>query len=108
LTATAPTPTLHVPDEPVVLADGWLAAVLEGADLGLVLSAPRGLTDWLWQRWSFVATAGMSRDDFGDIVLGYRRELWFWLAGERTWAQACSGLVGRVTRRIGQADAPSA
>ena len=36
----------------------------------------------------------MTHDDFARIVVAYRRELWLWLAGERTWAQACSGLVG--------------
>jgi hypothetical protein len=39
------------------------------------------------------------------MVLDYRRELWLWLAGERTWAHACSGLVGRVGRRLSPVDA---
>jgi hypothetical protein len=33
-------------------------------------------------------------------VLGYQREIWLWLAGERTWAQCCSGLIGRINRRL--------
>ena len=36
--------------------------------------------------------AGIDRADFAGIVVGYRRELWLWLAGERTWEQCCSGL----------------
>ncbi len=30
---------------------------------------------------------------------GYRRELWLWLAGERTWQQCAGGLAGRISRR---------
>ena len=26
--------------------------------------------------------------------------VWLWLAGERTWAQCCSGLIGRINRRV--------
>ena len=46
-------------------------------------------------------SAGMTEDDFGAIVVGYRREIWLWLVGERTWAQCCSGLIGRIDRRLG-------
>jgi hypothetical protein len=42
----------------------------------------------------------MSEETLGLIVLGYRREIWLWLAGERTWAQCCSGLVGRINRQL--------
>ena len=35
------------------------------------------------------------------VLLGsYRRELWLWLMGERTWVQCCSGLIGRIERRL--------
>jgi hypothetical protein len=98
-------PTLHLPDEPTVRADHWLNAIAEGADLAETLSADDGLIEWLWSRWSSLAKAGLSHDDFAVIVVEYRRELWLWLAGERTWAQACSGLVGRITRRMAQVDA---
>jgi len=33
-------------------------------------------------------------------VVASSRELWLWLAGERVWSQACSGLLGRVERRV--------
>ena len=42
----------------------------------------------------------MDRDRFGGIVTGYRRELWLWVMGERTWAQSAGGLLGRVRRRL--------
>ncbi|MGP0032042.1 MAG: hypothetical protein ACLPVF_16250 [Acidimicrobiales bacterium] len=89
-----------MPDEPTARATAWLAAVVDGADLGDVLEADDGLIAWLWSRWSTLGRAGLTRGDFAGIVLDYRRELWLWLAGERTWAQSCSGLVGRIDRRL--------
>jgi hypothetical protein len=91
---------LHLPDEPTVRAETWLAQVLDGQDLADVLGGPDGLTVWLWARWNSLAAAGMSQETFGGIVREYRRELWLWLAGERTWVQSCSGLLGRVSRRV--------
>jgi hypothetical protein len=105
LTVTAPL-TLHVPDEPTVRAEAWLAAILDGADLASVLSAEDGLTAWLWSRWSALGRAGVTRDEFGQIVVGYRREIWLWLAGERIWTQCCSGLVGRIGRRTAPVGLP--
>jgi hypothetical protein len=102
LTVTVPA-TLHVPDEPTLRAEAWLAAILDGADLVSVLSAEDGLTAWLWSRWSALGQAGVTREEFGQIVVGYRREIWLWLAGERIWTQCCSGLVGRVGRRTASA-----
>jgi hypothetical protein len=92
--------SLHVPDEPTIQAEAWLTAVLNGQDLTAVLQADDGLTAWLWSRWGALDKSGVSQDAFADIVADYRRELWLWLAGERTWAHACSGLVGRVGRRV--------
>jgi len=93
-------PVLHVPDEPAARAEGWLAAVLDGRDLEDVLADDDGVVPWLWTRWRFLASTGLSEDAFRLVVLGYRREVWLWLAGERTWAQCCSGLIGRISRRI--------
>jgi hypothetical protein len=97
-----------VPDEPAVLAEGWLAAVLDGRELDGVLDDPDdGVTAWFWSRWRTLASAGLSEQGLGQIVSGYRRELWLWLAGERTWAQCCSGLIGRINRRlVGGGDSP--
>ena len=94
-------PDLHLPDEPVARAAAWRNAVVdEGRDLQDVLTAADGLAPWLWSRWRTLASAGMSEDELARVVLDYRREIWLWLVGERTWAQSCSGLIGRVTRRI--------
>jgi hypothetical protein len=49
-----------------------------------------------------LASVGVDRASFGAIASAYRRELWLWLAGERTWQQCCSGLLGRLERRMGE------
>jgi hypothetical protein len=97
-------PVLHVPDEPVVLGERWLGAVQDGGTLESVLTADDGVAAWLWSRWRSLAAVGLTEQGLCEIVLGYRREVWLWLAGERTWTQCCSGLIGRVNRRIAQAD----
>jgi hypothetical protein len=89
-----------MPDEPTVRADGWLASVLDGADLMTVLRADDGLVPWLWSRWSTLGQVGVTKEEFADMVVDYRREIWLWLAGERIWTQCCSGLIGRINRRI--------
>jgi hypothetical protein len=98
-------PALHLPDEPTLRAQAWLAAVLDGGDLSATLQADDGLINWLWSRWSTLQTFDLTKEAFGQIVLAYQREVWLWLAGERTWAQSCSGLMGRVGRRIVQVNA---
>jgi len=100
----AAAPVLHLPDEPTVRAEGWLASVLDGEDLEHVLTKDDGIVPWFWTRWRSLAGAGLGEQDLGEIVLGYRREIWLWLAGERTWTQCCSGLIGRITRRIADRD----
>jgi hypothetical protein len=102
LTTVVP-PVLHVPDEPVTRAEQWLAAVLDGGDLDAVLTGAEGVVDWLWSRWRSLESVGVGRDDLAGIVVDYRREIWLWLAGERTWAQCCSGLIGRISRRTAPA-----
>ncbi len=101
-------PVLHVPDEPTSRAEEWLAAVQDGRDLDAVLTEDDdGVTAWLWSRWRALAATGLDEEDLGMIVLAYRREIWLWLAGERTWAQCCSGLIGRINRRLdGGGDSP--
>ena len=92
---------LHVPDEPVAARRRWYEGVVEGGDLDEVLAGAGGIADWLWHRWQVLEPAGVGQEDFCRLVAAYRRELWLWLAGERTWAQCCSGLLGRLQRRLG-------
>jgi hypothetical protein len=99
-TRLAVLPSLHVPDEPTERKERWLAAVLDGAELSEVLAGPDGVTAWLYSRWRVLGSVGVGEDQLATIVAGYGREVWLWLAGERTWAQCCSGLLGRLGRRI--------
>jgi hypothetical protein len=98
---------LHVPDEPAERAERWRRAVDDGQSLESVLTGADGVTSWLWTRWRALSAAGLDEQALGAIVLGYRRELWLWLAGERTWAQCCSGLIGRISRRVGGSGIPA-
>jgi len=98
-------PGLHLPDEPTERAEAWRAAIRGGRGFEDVLFGDDGVTAWLWSRWRSLASSGLDEEVLGGVVLGYRRELWLWLAGDRTWAQCCSGLIGRVNRRV--APAPS-
>jgi hypothetical protein len=94
-------PSLHVPDEPSAARDRWAAQVLDGHDLVEVIEAPGGLGDWLWDRWRVLLAVGVDRASLGRLLSGYRREVWLWMAGERTWDQCCAGLIGRIGRRAG-------
>jgi hypothetical protein len=99
MTATE-TLDLHVPDEPVGRAEEWRTAVRDGRDVDDVLGGVDGVTTWLWSRWRApLAAAGVDEDALGGMVSEYRRELRLWLEGDRTWAQCCSGLIGRISRR---------
>lgn len=96
--AAAGVPRLHLPDEPVRLRACWRDAVLGGVPLADVVAGD--VAPWLWARWSALGTAGIDEARFVAMATAYRRELWLWLVGDRTWAQCCAGLVGRVARRV--------
>ena len=91
LTVTCRTRRCTCPTSPRLGPQAWLAAVLDGrrprrvlardGRVGRVVVVP--LEPWRGRP----QRARSSR----RIVLGYRREIWLWLAGERTWAQCCSG-----------------
>ena len=103
MTAAAPALRLHLPDEPSVRRTEWYGRVLEGEDIADVVGGDDGIAAWLFSRWQVLATAGMSREAFDAQALAYRRELWLWLHGDRTWEQCCSGLIGRIERRAAAA-----
>ncbi len=92
---------LHLPDEPTLLGERWAAEVLSGRPLDQVLCDEGGLAPWLYARWTPLSGRGCSEEDLAQVLVGYRRELWLWLMGERTWSQAISGLIGRLVRRVG-------
>lgn len=95
-----PSVVLHLPEEPLVERERWRQLVEDGADWGKVVDGEGGPAAWLWDRWRALGAAGMDGDRFSAVVAGYRRELWYWLLGERQWVQVCSGLIGRVGRRL--------
>jgi len=106
-----PDPT--VPEEPVELRARTRALVEEAPERGAALvDAASWIADPLWERWRpALEPAGMDRERFLRVVAGYRRELWLWVMGERTWEQSAGGLLGRVRRRLpgpgGTAPGPS-
>jgi len=92
---------LNLPEEPEELRRSLRDAVLAGGDWREGFSDDICIGVWLWEQWGpTLEPAGMDRETFVEIVTGYRRELWFWLMGDRRWAQFVEGLAGRVGRRV--------
>ncbi|MHB8328231.1 MAG: hypothetical protein ACYDD6_01145 [Acidimicrobiales bacterium] len=92
---------LPQPEEPIDLGASLRHAVLGGADWRQGFSDDICIGIVLWDHWrAALEPAGMDRETFIDIVVGYRRELWFWLSGDRQWEQYVAGLAGRVARRL--------
>ena len=98
---TVPGLELPLPEEPVALRAETRALVQRSPAEGAAL-IDRGewIIEPLWRSWgAALELAGMRRAELLQIAVGYRRELWLWVMGERTWAQCASGLRGRVGRR---------
>jgi hypothetical protein len=95
-------PDLSLPEEPVALRQRTRTLIEQDPERGAaVVDAGSWIANQLWERWGrALESAGMDRDRFDGIVAGYRRELWLWVMGERTWAQSVGGLLGRVQRRL--------
>jgi len=92
---------LEQPDEPVAMRAKLYGAILSGADWREGLGDDLCVGVWLWQQWRpSLEPLGVDREAFLDVVVGYGRELWLWIAGERPWAQVVEGLAGRVGRRL--------
>jgi hypothetical protein len=93
--------SLEVPAEPVELRVQIRDAVLGGADWIVAFGEELGVGDYLWEQWGpALERAGMSRTTFTTVVASYRRELWYWLLGDRQWSPAVTGLAGRLLRRL--------
>ncbi len=94
-------PRLELPEEPEDLKIGLRDALLAGRDWREGFSDDICIGLWLWRGWQpALEPHGMSREDFVDVVISYKRELWLWLMGERQWIQFLSGLAGRAVRRL--------
>ena len=95
------TPLLELPPEPEGLRVGLRDALLGGGDWRDGFSDDICVGVWLWSRWQpALEPAGCTREEFVDIVVANRRELWLWLVGDRRWEQYVTGLAGRVLRRL--------
>ncbi len=94
-------PRLELPEEPLDIKAGLRGALFDGRNLQNGSSDDLCIGLWLWGRWQpALEPSGFSREEFVDVVLGYQRELWLWLGGDRQWSQFVTGLAGRVVRRI--------
>jgi hypothetical protein len=98
-----PTEGVHLEhlDEPTEMRDGLRTTILDGAGWREGFSSDICIGVFLWERWRpALEPAGMDREAFVDVVIGYGRELWLWLMGERQWDEFIVGLAGRVHRRL--------
>ncbi|MHB8681616.1 MAG: hypothetical protein ACYDA2_05930 [Acidimicrobiales bacterium] len=101
MTSTPSAVDLAAPAEPVELRDALRDAMLAGDDWEAARARGLDAAGALWSAWGpTLEPAGMRRPDFDAVVAGYRRELWFWLLGDRIWDQIVPGLRGRVLRRL--------
>ena len=99
--ARAPEVDLAIPPEPRSLRGELGEELLGGADWEGRFGSDLGVGGVLWDAWGPQLEAlGMGPDAFAAVVRGYRRELWFWVLGDRSWQQAADGLAGRVVRRL--------
>ena len=93
---------LALPLEPTGLrAHTRAQADQDPAGAGALLAQGEWIAGPLWQVWGrALEQAGIGRERLVQIAVDYRRELWLWVMGERTWTQCASGLRGRVLRRL--------
>ena len=92
---------LELPEEPQDMRDALRDALLAGADWRADFSDDACIGLWIWERWRpALEPWGMDREAFVEVVIGYGRELWLWLVGERRWDEFVVGLSGRVARRL--------
>jgi hypothetical protein len=104
--ASAPV-ELAVPEEPAELRDRVRAlAEQDPAAAGDLLGRGEWIAGPLWRSWGpALQRAGLDQEWLRRLAVGDRRELWLWVAGERTWTQCAGGLLGRVRRRLPDASA---
>jgi hypothetical protein len=98
---------LAVPEEPAELRDRIrVLAEQDPAAAGGLLGSGEWIAEPLWRSWGpALQRAGLDEAWLRRLAVDYRRELWLWVAGERTWAQCAGGLLGRVRRRLPEAPA---
>jgi hypothetical protein len=94
---------LALPPEPVDLRARTRKLAEQDPDAAIaMLGEGEWILGQLWERWGeALEPAGIGRERLRLIAVDYRRELWLWVMGERTWEQCAGGLLGRVRRRLG-------
>jgi len=94
---------LALPPEPIYLrARTRTLAEQDPAAAIAMLGDGEWILAQLWDRWgTALEPVGIGRERLRQIAVDYRRELWLWVMGERTWDQCAGGLLGRVQRRVG-------
>ena len=94
-------PRLELPEEPVDLKRELRDTLLSGADWREGFRDDICIGLWLWGHWQpALEPQGVTREEFIDSVIAFRRELWLWLMGDRGWIPFVTGLAARVIRRI--------
>ena len=97
-------PPLPVPPEPVELRARLLelAAVESPAAARRLLAAGDAVASVLWAAWAGpLLAAGIGREGLAAHAGRAARELWLWLAGERTWHEVAALVAGGALRRAG-------
>lgn len=90
---------LAVPEEPEQLLESLRSLAVTDPAAARDELAGR-VADYLWGLWGpALEGLGLEQADVRGVADGYGRELWLWLAGERTWQESGSGLAGRLVRR---------
>ncbi len=82
--------------EPLSLRDAWWDAERRGVPRPDAVAA---VAELAWAHWGPLLP-GADAAWLAAVTGGYRRELWLWLVGERTWEQVVTGLAGRTLRRL--------
>jgi hypothetical protein len=97
----AQTPAPPLPEEPARLRSETRTLAEQHPDEAIArITDGEWIAGRLWKAWGpELRERGLRRRDFLGIVRGYRRELWLWVMGERTWEQCADGLRGRALRR---------
>jgi hypothetical protein len=99
---TRETLALSVPEEPVALRNRLRDLAQNAPTKAITLIADgEAIADPLWSAWgAWFFQQNADRAALTRILASYQRELWLWVAGERTWQQCAEGLAGRITRRL--------
>ncbi|MHB8439824.1 MAG: hypothetical protein ACYDD4_11785 [Acidimicrobiales bacterium] len=96
-------PALALPPEPLELLSKLRGVLVgDGVVWEEAFGPGLGVADVLWSSWGDeLAPLGLtSVDALVPVVAGMRRELWFWVLGDREWPPVAASLAGRIRRRI--------